>query len=172
MMKCVIDGRARMEKRTRKESKWKQRTRRDRSLRSGVVLFTDGAAQSGAENCRGATDTVHCCVCDATTSSPNLEFSETVEDDLQNAVQRWCGQCPCRDAEAFSHQSWFSLPESFVKSHVACGGKIVVCELRFGHKPRSMSSHLHYLLFSCIFCDIFSEKKSRSRFFTKSLHFL
>ena len=62
MMKCVIDGRARTEKRTRKEAKWKQRTRRDRSLRSGVVLFTDGAAQSGAENCRGATDTVRCCV--------------------------------------------------------------------------------------------------------------
>ena len=48
MMKCGIDGRARMEKRTRKEAKWKQRTRRDRSLRSRVVQFSNGAAQSGA----------------------------------------------------------------------------------------------------------------------------
>ena len=44
-------------------------------------------------------------VCHGKTNSLNLECSETVEDDLQNAVQRWSGQCPCRDAEAFSHLS-------------------------------------------------------------------
>ena len=30
--------------------------------------------------------------------SANLECPETVEDDLQNAVNRQSGQCPCRDA--------------------------------------------------------------------------
>ena len=40
-------------------------------------------------------------VCHGKTNSLNLECSETVEDDLQNAVQRWSGHCPCRDAEAF-----------------------------------------------------------------------
>ena len=36
--------------------------------------------------------------CLGKTNSLNLECSETVEDDLQNAIQRWCYQCPCRDA--------------------------------------------------------------------------
>ena len=49
-----------MEKRTRKEAKWKQRTRRDRSLRSRVRHFAHGAAQGGARTCRSATDSVHC----------------------------------------------------------------------------------------------------------------
>ena len=40
-------------------------------------------------------------VCDGKTISLNLGCSETVDDDLQNAVQRWSGHCPCRDAEAF-----------------------------------------------------------------------
>ena len=60
MMKCGIDGRAQMEKRTRKEAKWKIRPRQDRSLRNRVVQFTNGAAQGGARTCRSATDSVHC----------------------------------------------------------------------------------------------------------------
>ena len=85
-------------------------------------------------------------VCDATTCSLNSECSETVEDDLQNAVQRWCGQCPCRDALAFSHQKRRSLStsENFVKNQIACVVKMVLC----GRKRRSTSSHLHYLPFS------------------------
>ena len=46
-MKRGIDGRARMEKRTRREAKWKLRTRQDRSLRSRVDQFAKGAAQGG-----------------------------------------------------------------------------------------------------------------------------
>ena len=42
--------------------------------------------------------TQYIAVCHGKTNSFNLECSETVEDDLQNAVQRWSGQCPCRDA--------------------------------------------------------------------------
>ena len=37
-------------------------------------------------------------VCHGKTSSINLECSETVEVP-KSAVQRWDGQCPCRDAE-------------------------------------------------------------------------
>ena len=88
-------------------------------------------------------------VCDATTCSLNSECLETLEDDLQNAVQRWCGQCPCSDALAFSHRKRGNLSpsESFVKNLIACVVKMVLC----GRKPRSMSSHLHYLLFSFTF---------------------
>ena len=60
MMMCGCDGGARMEKRTRKEAKWKIRTRQDRSLRNRVVQFTNGAAQGGARTCRCATDAIHC----------------------------------------------------------------------------------------------------------------
>ena len=60
MMKCGNDRGARMEKRTRKEAKLKLRTRQDRSLVDRVGHFAHGAAQRCAENCRGATDSVHC----------------------------------------------------------------------------------------------------------------
>ena len=88
-------------------------------------------------------------VCDATTCSLNSECSETLEDDLQNAVQRWSGQCPCSDAVAFSHQKRWNLSpsENFVKNLIACVVKMVLC----GRTYRSMSSHLHYLLFSFTF---------------------
>ena len=60
MMKCGIDGRARIKKRTRKEAKWKQRTRRDRSVMSRVGHFAHGPAHVQKKNCRGATDSIHC----------------------------------------------------------------------------------------------------------------
>ena len=60
MMKCGIDGRARVEKRTRKEAKWKLRTRQDRSLRSRVVQFANGTAQGGPRTCRSAKNSLHC----------------------------------------------------------------------------------------------------------------
>ena len=103
MMKCGDDGGARMEKRRRKEAEWKLRTRRDRGLVSRVVHFAHGAAQRCAENCRGATDSVHYRVW-CNDKSPNFECSETVEV-LQNAKSRWSGRCPCRDALAFHHHS-------------------------------------------------------------------
>ena len=40
-------------------------------------------------------------VCHGKINSLILECSETVEDDLQNAVQQWSGHCPCLDAEVF-----------------------------------------------------------------------
>ena len=45
-------------------------------------------------------------------------------------------------------KTWWNQPESFVKSHIACVVKTVLCGLRPGRKPRSMSSHLHHVLFS------------------------
>ena len=48
-------------------------------------------------------------------------------------------------------------PESLVKSQIARVVKIVLCELRLERKPRSMSSRIHYLLFSLIFCYIFCD---------------
>ena len=62
--------------------------------------------------------------------------------------------CPCRDAEAFSHHSKEKKthPESFVKNQIARVVKIVLCELRSGRKPRSLSSLLRYLLSSLNFC--------------------
>ena len=107
-------------------------------------------------------------VCDATACSLNSECSETVEDDLQNAVQRWCGQCPCSDALAFSHQKRGSLSpsESFVKNQIACVVKMVLC----GRKHRSTSSHLHYLPFSFTFFFFVTSflKKYPFRFLTFS----
>ena len=103
MMKCGIDGRARMEKRSRKEANWKQRTRRHRSLVSRVGHFAYSAAQRCAENCRGATDSVPCRVW-CNNKSFNLERPETVEV-LQNAINRKGGRCSCRDAFAFAHHS-------------------------------------------------------------------
>ena len=46
MMKREVDGRARTEKGTRREAKWKLRMRQDRSLRSRVVQFTNGVCCS------------------------------------------------------------------------------------------------------------------------------
>ena len=130
-MKCGIDGRAQKKKRTRKEAKWKQRTRRDRSVMSRVGHFAHGPAHVHKKKTVVVPQIQYIAVCDATTCSLNSECSETVEDDLQNAVQRWCGQCPCRDALAFSHQKMGSLStsESFVKSQIACSVRIVLCEL-------------------------------------------
>ena len=44
-------------------------------------------------------------------------------------------------------KTWWSHPESVVKNQIACVVKIVLCRLRHGRKPRSMSSLLHCLLF-------------------------
>ena len=75
-------------------------------------------------------------------------------------------------------------PESFVKSQIAWVVKIVLCGLRHGRKPRSMSSLLHCLCFSffvtsfltiiCFFQSIFSflsstfNKEKHSLFFEKN----
>ena len=84
MMKCGIDGRARMEKRTRREAKWQQRTRRDRSLTSRVVQFYQWCCSRW---CRSWCHRF----------STSLIVMER-QIPLQNAIQRWCDQCPCRDA--------------------------------------------------------------------------
>ena len=92
-------------------------------------------------------------VCDGKTISLNLGCSETVEVP-KSAIQRLGGQCPYRDAEVFlspfkkKKKAWLNPPESVVKNQIACAVNIVLCELRFGRKPRSMSSHLHHVLFS------------------------
>ena len=44
-----------------------------------------------------------------------------------------------------------SPSESFAKNQIACSARIVLCELRLGSKPRSMSSLPHDLLFSFTF---------------------
>ena len=89
MMMCGIDGRAQKKKRT--VVWWVELV-----ILHMVLLM-----------CQKKTVVVpqiqYIAVCDATTCSLNSECSETVEDDLQNAAQRWCGQCPCSDALAFSH---------------------------------------------------------------------
>ena len=176
MMKCGIDGRARMEKRTRRDAKWKLRTRQDRSLRNRLVQYTYGALKVVQELV--VVLQIQCmAVCDGKTRSLSLECSETVEIP-QTATQRKGGQCPCRGAKAFSHHSkkknaWLSPPGSRVKSQIACVVKIVLCELRLERKPRSMSCNLHHLLFSFqFFCNIFSCKMSPHPFFTVSLHIL
>ena len=116
----------------------------------------------------------HIAVCDGKTSSLNLEFSETVEIP-KSAVQRWGGQWTCRDAEVFlsplkkKKKAWLNLPETPVKSQIACVVKVVLCELRLERKPRSMSSHLHYYLFSSNIFVSYSLKFYPSRFFTISL---
>ena len=55
-----------------------------------------------------------------------------------------------------------------MKSQIAWEVRIVLCELRLGRKPRSVSSHLHYLLF-CLICFW---QMSFPAFFTKSLQVL
>ena len=111
-------------------------------------------------------------VCDATTCSLNSECSETLEEDLQNAVQRWCGQCPCSDALASSHQKK-GKPESLRKlceePDCMCSENCVV----WAQTPiKIVSSPLpSFLLYFLFFCNTSSEK-IRSRFFTFSLHFL
>ena len=51
-----------------------------------------------------------------------------------------------------------SLSESFAKNQIACSVRLVLCELRLRSKPRSMSSRLHYLLCSLLFCNLFPER--------------
>ena len=75
--------------------------------------------------------TQYIAVCHGKTSSPNLECSETVEDDLQNAVQRWNGQCPCRDA---------LISTTFVSPLIYCN--------TFLNKILSTFFHYHVLLFA------------------------
>ena len=62
--------------------------------------FAHGAAQKDVQKTVVVPQIQYIAVCDITTSSPILQCSETV-DGLQNAINRWCGQCPCRDALAF-----------------------------------------------------------------------
>ena len=50
--------------------------------------FAHGAARKDVQKTAVVSQIQYIAVCDATTSSPNLECSETVEDGLQNAVQR------------------------------------------------------------------------------------
>ena len=99
MIKCGIDGRETYTKRSKMKTTDETRPQCGESSWSFCTW-----------SCSCAQKTVvvpqiqYIAVCDATTCSLNSECSETVEDDMQNAVQRWCGQCPCRDALAFSHQ--------------------------------------------------------------------
>ena len=67
-------------------------------------------------------------VFDATTKSLNLECSETVEDDLQNAVNRQSGQCPYRDAcfPPFQKNLMESTRESCEEPDCMCSEKCVV----------------------------------------------
>ena len=86
-MKCGNDRRARMEKRTRKEAKWKLRTRQDNSLvgRFGhlhMVLLND------VQKIVVVPQIQYIAACDATTSSPNLQVcSETV--DICSKLMEW-----------------------------------------------------------------------------------
>ena len=57
-----------------------------------------------------------------------------------------------------SQKRSLSPSESFVMKQIACSVRNVLCELRHGRKPRSMSSLLHYLLVSLFFWNILSEK--------------
>ena len=165
MMKCGNDGGARMERRTRKEDEWKQRTRRDRSLVSRVVHFAHGAAQRCAENCRGGTDSV--------------QYRVWCNDKSHNLVFRNCGSsAKCRKSKGWSMSlSWCigSLPplktrkktslspsESFVKNQIACLVRIVLCERRLGRKNpiNVVSSPLPSFLLRFFFCNIFSHNIS------------
>ena len=50
-------------------------------------------------------------------------------------------------------KAWLSPPERLVKSQIACVVEIVLCELQLERKPRSMSAHFHYFLFSLKFFE-------------------
>ena len=65
-------------------------------------------------------------------------------------------------------KTWLNPPERLVKNQIACVARIVLCELRLRRKPRSVSSHLHYLLFS----PICFWQMSFPAFFTISHHVL
>ena len=93
MMKCGIDGRAQMEKRTRNEAKWKIRTRQDRSLRNRVVQFTSGAAQGGARTCRWATDSVHCRLWWKDKFPQKRVFRNCGSSEKRSAATRWSRFC-------------------------------------------------------------------------------
>ena len=74
-------------------------------------------------------------LCDATTSSRVFRNCGRISPKCSTTVG---GQCPFRDAEAFSHHFRIKLmdsPESLVKSQIACVVENVLCELRFGRKP-------------------------------------
>ena len=147
MLKCGSDGWTRMEKR------W--------------LFCTWCCTKRCAENCRGATHSIHCRVWF------NDKFPEF-------RVFRNCGRSAKRNTTDgvvnvpvvmhwlfFTIKNWLSPSENFVKSQIACSVRIVLCELRLGWWSRSMSSHLHYLLFSFtfFFCNIFSEKSLFMSFF-------
>ena len=172
MMKCGIDGRAQKKKRTRKEAKWKLRTRRDRSEMSRVGHFAHGPAHVQKKNCRRATDSIHCRVWCHDMFSEFRVFRNS---------GRWSAKMQHNDGvvnvPVVMHwpfptikKTWLSPSESFVKNQIACVVKMVLC----GRKPWSMSSHLHYLLFSFPFFFFVTSllKKCPFRFLTFSLHFL
>ena len=66
--------------------------------------FAHGAAQKDVQKTVVVPQIKYIAVCDATTSSPNLECSETVEV-LQNAINRKGGQWPCQEKESSSLNS-------------------------------------------------------------------
>ena len=123
--------------------------------------------------------TQYIAVCHGKTNSLNLECSETVEDDLQNAVQRWSGRCSCRDAlisttfvSPLIYCNIFSnkILSTFFTFTLHIWKKISCFTFLFGRKPRSISSHLHSLLFALIFLYHLFWRKFHSRFLAFSLH--
>ena len=154
MMMCGSDGRARMEKRTRKEAKWQRRTRQDRNLVSRVGHFAHGAAQGGA------TDSVHCRVW----CNHKILPIYSVQTLWMFRKVQWIGSGRCLVVMYWlfptiqNEKKSLSPSESFAKNQIACSVRLVLCELRLGSKPRSMSSLLHYLLCSLLFCNLFPER--------------
>ena len=105
IMRCGNDRRAQMENRTRKEAKWKQRTRRDRSLVKSSCPLCTWCCSRWRKNLSW---------CHRFSTLPFVMERQIIsiwsvqklwKMTCSNAVQRWSGHCPCRDAEAFSHHS-------------------------------------------------------------------
>ena len=95
MMKCVIDGRSTDGETHTKRSQMKTTDEtRPKSEKSSCSIY-QWCCSRWCKNLSWC-HRFNTLPCGGKTSSKNLECSETVED-LQNAVQRWCGQCPCRD---------------------------------------------------------------------------
>ena len=131
MLKCGSDRWTRMEKR------W--------------LFCTWCCTKRCAENCRGATDSIHCRVWYNDKFTKFRVFRNCGRSAKRNTTDGVVNVPVVMHWPFFTIKNWLRPSESFVKSQIACSVRIVLCELRLGWWSRSMSSHLHYLLFSFSF---------------------
>ena len=172
MMKCGIDGRAQMEE-TDTIKRPNEKYGRDKTEVWEIELFNLPMVLLKVQEPVVVPQIQYIAVCDGKTSLPQHRvFRNCGTSEKRSATIGWSMSFSwCRGFVPPSKKkkkAWLRPPEKLVKSQIARVVRIVLCELRLGRKPRPVSFHLLYLLFSLL-CFW---QMSLPAFFTISHHIL